>query len=88
MLNKILIEHILKQLLEDAFAMTFIKHAYSIKKQKTHFEIIIYALLYDGRTMINKSRKMHIKNWTKMIINYEKIKEDIRIDLIDNIREG
>ncbi len=87
MLNKMLIKMIIERLLKDIFCLTFIKATYIIKNRKTNFEIIVNATLNQNTVSVNKYRIIRIESWVELITNYNNIREKLRIDLIDNIRE-
>ncbi len=87
MLNKILIKMIIEKLLKDTFCLTFIKTTYIIKNRKTYFKIIVNATLNQNTVSINKYRTIKVESWVELITNYNNIREKLRIDLIDNIRE-
>lgn len=87
MLNKILIEMILKQLLKDVFRLTFIITTYNIENKKGYYEITINATLSRRILTISKSRKIRIENWVELITGYTHIKDMLQKELVENIKE-
>lgn len=87
MLNKILIEMILKQLLKDVFIMTTMKVTYHIERKYIYYEITITATLNKSILTISKSKTIRIENWVKLITGYAHIKDMLQKELVENIKE-
>lgn len=82
-LNKFLVNMIMKELLNDVFMTTFIKYAYLLDKE---CEVVkIKAILKKGNRIIEKKDSFSINSWVNLITNYDYIKRSIRENLVDNI---
>lgn len=82
-LNKLLVNMIMKELLNDVFMTTFIKYAYFLDKE---CEVVkIKAILKKGNRIIEKKDSFSINSWVDLITNYDYIKRNIKENLIDNI---
>lgn len=87
MINKILIKQIINQLVRDISELTRTILSYSIEKENTYYKIIIVAISNKDRTTITKEKTIRIDNWIQLITNYKEIKDNIKKDLIINIKE-
>lgn len=82
-LNKLLVNMIMKELLNDVFMITFIKYAYFLDKE---CEVVkIKATLKKGNRIIEKKDSFSINSWVNLITNYDYIKRSIKENLVDNI---
>ena len=91
MLNRVLIKAILEQLLEDTFSSTSILPTYTIKnvnyKLVKKWEIEINTLLIENNLIINKKNKIVVDNWVQLMLDYEQLKQRLKQNLIENIKE-
>ncbi len=91
MLNRVLIKAILEQLLEDTFSSTSILPTYTIKnvnyKLVKKWEIEINTLLIENNLIINKKNKIVVNNWVQLMLGYEQLKQRLKQNLIENIKE-
>ena len=91
MLNIVLIKAILEQLLEDTFSSTSILPTYTIKnvnyKLVKKWEIEINTLLIENNLIINKKNKIVVNNWVQLMLGYEQLKQRLKQNLIENIKE-
>ncbi len=87
MLNKILIEMIIKQLLKDVFRTTLIKFYYDIRNNKTYYEITIFANVEKERKTTSKYIKLRVESWVELITDYKYRKDYLKEELIDSLEE-
>ncbi len=88
MLNKILIEMIIKQLLKDVFRTTFIKFYWGIRNNKTYYEITIFANVEKERKTTSKYIKFRVESWVELITDYKYRKDYLKEELIDSLEES
>lgn len=82
-LNKLLVNMIMKELLNDLFMPTWIIYAYFLDKE---CEVVkIKATLKKGNRIIEKKYSFNINSWVDLITNYDYIKRSIKEKLVDNI---
>lgn len=87
MINKILIKAIIEELLKDTFLATFIMPTYAIKRRHKNWRIEINALLVENNLAIEKTDKITVSSWVKLMLQYSTIKQRLEQNLIKNIKE-